>query len=69
LLLEDARRPYSEQAEAVELSPSAVSDRVDRLRDFGVIECFTLDLNRSRLREGVRLAVTPTVAPARRRPS
>ena len=27
LLLEDARRPYSELAEAVDLSPPAVSDR------------------------------------------
>jgi DNA-binding Lrp family transcriptional regulator len=63
LLLEDARRPYSELAEAVGLSPPAVSDRVDRLREPGVIERFSLDLDRSRLREGVRLAVTVSVAP------
>jgi DNA-binding Lrp family transcriptional regulator len=63
LLLEDARRPYSELAEAVGLSPPAVSDRVDRLRDPGVVERFSLDLDRSRLREGVRLAVTVSVAP------
>jgi DNA-binding Lrp family transcriptional regulator len=58
LLLEDARRPYSELAEAVDLSPPAVSDRVDRLTELGVIERFTLDLDRSRLQEGDRLAVT-----------
>ena len=49
LLLEDARRPYSELAEAVDLSPPAVSDRVDRLVELGVIERFTLGLDRSRL--------------------
>ena len=63
LLLEDARRPYSELAETVGLSPPAVSDRVDRLRDLGVIQRFTLDLDHSRLREGVRIAVTLSVAP------
>ena len=63
LLLKDARRPYSELAEAVGLSAPAVSDRIDRLREVGVIERFTLDLDRSRLREGVRLAVTLSVSP------
>jgi DNA-binding Lrp family transcriptional regulator len=63
LLLEDARRPYSDLADAVGLSPPAVSDRVDRLRDLGVIERFTLDLDRSRLREGIRLVVTFSVTP------
>jgi DNA-binding Lrp family transcriptional regulator len=63
LLLEDARRPYSELAEAVDLSPPAVSDRVDRLTELGVIERFTLDLDRSRLQEGDRLAVTLSASP------
>jgi DNA-binding Lrp family transcriptional regulator len=63
LLLEDARRSYSELAAAVGLSPPAVSDRVDRRRDLGVIEQFTLDLDRSRLREGIRLAVELSVTP------
>jgi DNA-binding Lrp family transcriptional regulator len=65
LLLEDARRPYSELADAVGLSPPAVSDRIDRLRELGVIQRFTLDLDRSRLREGVRLVVTLSVSPGR----
>ena len=61
LLLADARRPYSELAEAVDLSAPAVSDRVDRLRKLGVVERFTLDLDRSRLRDGIRLIVTLSV--------
>ena len=63
LLLADARRPYSELAEEVGLSPPAVSDRVDRLRELGVIERFTLDLDRSRLQAGTRLLVTLEVEP------
>jgi len=53
LLLEDARRPYSDIADAVDLSAPAVSDRVERLGEIGLIERFTLDLDRSMLREGV----------------
>ena len=63
LLLEDARRPYSELAEAVDLSPPAVSDRVDRLQELGVIERFTLGLDRSRLADDLRLGVTLEVSP------
>ncbi len=63
LLLTDARRPYSELAEAVGLSAPAVSDRIDRLRDLGVIDRFTLDLDRSQLREGTPLVVTLEVTP------
>ncbi|WP_114579476.1 AsnC family transcriptional regulator [Saliphagus sp. LR7] len=37
LLLEDARRSYREIADEVGLSPPTVSNRVDRLRDLGVI--------------------------------
>jgi len=57
LLLEDARRPYADLAEHVDLSPPAVSDRVDRLRELGVVRRFTVDLDRSRLREGVDVLV------------
>ena len=63
LLLEDARRPYSELAEAVDLSPPAVSDRVDRLQELGIIEQFTLRLDRSRLADDLRLGVTLEVSP------
>jgi len=57
LLLEDARRPYSDIAEQVDLSAPAVSDRVERLEDVGLIRRFTLDVDRSMLREGVSVLV------------
>jgi DNA-binding Lrp family transcriptional regulator len=63
LLLEDARRPYADIADHVDLSPPAVSDRVERLRDLGVIRRFTLDLDRSRLRDGVDVLVSLSVEP------
>ena len=53
LLMADARRPWADIAEAVDLSPPAVSDRVDRLEEAGVIRRFTLDIDRSQLRDGV----------------
>lgn len=65
LLLDDARRPYSELADRVELSPPAVSDRVDRLRELGIIRRFTVEIDRSKLQEGTRLAVTLDVTPGR----
>jgi DNA-binding Lrp family transcriptional regulator len=58
LLLEDGRASYADLAEAVGLSPPAVSDRIDRLSELGVIERFTVDVDRSALRGGVRVAVT-----------
>ncbi len=58
LLLEDGRRPYREIADVVDLSPPAVSDRVDRLREIGLIRRFTVDLDRSLLQEGVSVLVT-----------
>jgi len=58
LLVENARRPYSDIADEVDLSPPAVSDRIERLRESGVIRRFTLDLDRSQLRAGVPVLVT-----------
>ncbi len=63
LLVEDARRPYSDIAGAVDLSPPAVRDRIERLREVGVIRRFTVDVDRSLLRAGVPVLVTVTVAP------
>jgi DNA-binding Lrp family transcriptional regulator len=57
LLVADARRPYADIGEQVELSGPAVSDRVARLREMGVIRRFTADLDRSLLREGVGLLI------------
>lgn len=65
LLLEDARRPWADIAEHVDLSPPAVSDRVERLRELGVVGRFTVDLDRSRLREGTDVLVELSAAPAR----
>lgn len=62
LLLSDARRPYSDIADDVGLSAPAVSARVDRLREMGVIKRFTLDIDRSQLRSGIAVLVTLDVA-------
>ena len=58
MLLADGRAPYSEIAEAVGLSAPAVSDRIDRLREIGLLRQFTVDLDRSMLREGQSLLLT-----------
>ena len=58
LLLSDARRPYSEIAETVGLSAPAVSDRVARLEEAGVINRFTVDIDRSQLRSGIPVLLT-----------
>lgn len=66
LLLADARRPYREIADAVGLSPPAVSDRVARLEDVGIIRRFTIDIDRSQLSEGIPVLITIDVADANR---
>ena len=63
LLLEDGRRPWADIAEHVDLSPPAVADRVESLREVGVVRGFTVDLDRSRLREGVEVLVELTTEP------
>lgn len=64
LLVEDARRPYSDIAEAVDLSAPAVRDRIDRLREVGIVRRFTVDVDRSQLRSGVPVLVDIAVAPS-----
>lgn len=63
ILAADARTPYSDIADAVDRSPPTVSDRIDRLRELGVIRRFTVDLARDALDAGtpvfVELAVDP----------
>ncbi|QLG49902.1 AsnC family transcriptional regulator [Natrinema halophilum] len=61
LLGDDARRPYSDIAEEVGLSGPAVSDRVRRLEDAGVIEGFTVNVDQSQLRAGVPVFVRVSV--------
>ncbi|MFC7077629.1 AsnC family transcriptional regulator [Haloarcula halophila] len=65
LLLSDARRPYSDIAEQVGLSAPAVSDRVDRLHEMGIIRGFTVDIDRSLLRSGVPVLINIDAAPGR----
>lgn len=64
LLVEDGRRPYREIADEVGLSAPAVSDRVQRLVDQGVVRRFTVALDRDQLREGTPVLVTLRVDPA-----
>lgn len=63
LLLEDGRRSYSEIGDAVSLSGPAVSDRIERLRERGIVRGFTVDVDRSVLEEGAPLLLTLDVAP------
>lgn len=62
LLMSNARRPYSDIADAVGLSAPAVSDRVAKLQERGVINRFTLDVDRSQLRGGIPVLITLDVA-------
>jgi Lrp/AsnC family leucine-responsive transcriptional regulator len=63
MLSENARASYSEIGEAVDLSAPAVSDRVTRLEEAGVIQGFTLDVDHSQLQGGVPLLVEVRVSP------
>lgn len=63
LLVEDGRRPYSDIAERVDLSPPAVSDRIARLQEWGIVRRFTADVDRSKLRDGVSVLVTLDLEP------
>lgn len=63
LLVEDARRPYSEIADRVNVSPPTVSDRVERLAELGVINRFTIDIDRSLISTGVPVLVELELAP------
>ena len=57
MLAADGRRAYSDIGEAVDLSAPAVSDRVSRLRESGVIRRFTVDVDRSALRAGTPVLI------------
>lgn len=65
MLGEDARRPFSEIADEVDLSGPAVSDRVSRLEETGVINGFTVDVDRSQLQAGVPVFVQLTTESAK----
>jgi DNA-binding Lrp family transcriptional regulator len=63
LLVEDARRPYSEIADRVNVSPPTVSDRVERLADLGIINRFTIDIDQSLVSKGVPVLVELELPP------
>lgn len=63
LLLEDGRRPYSDLADHVDLSPPAVADRISRLESLGVVRRFTVDVDTSKLYDGVGVLVDLVVRP------
>lgn len=60
LLGENARRPFSDIGEVVGLSGPAVSDRVTRLEEAGIINRFTVDVDRSQLHAGIPVFVQVT---------
>ena len=63
MLIDDGRRSYSDIAEQVDLSAPAVSDRVDRLQELGVLRRFTVDIDRDMLRGGTAALVTVQARP------
>lgn len=63
LLVDEGRRPYSDIADEVGLSPPTVSDRIDRLQEAGVIRQFTVDLDRSKLSGGIPVLVEVAFEP------
>jgi DNA-binding Lrp family transcriptional regulator len=56
-LAADGRRAFSDIGEEVGLSGPAVSARVERLREAGVVRRFTVDIDRSTLDDGVSVLV------------
>ncbi|MFC6955027.1 AsnC family transcriptional regulator [Halorubellus litoreus] len=66
LLADDARRAYSDIGDVVGRSGPAVSERVRKLEEAGVLRGFTVDVDRSQLRDGVQVLVDVTVASGRR---
>lgn len=64
LLLEDSRRSFRGIAEEVNLSPPTVSNRVERLRELGVVRRFTLELDRTLLSGADETLVVVETSPA-----
>ena len=65
LLSEDARRTYNEISSAVDLSPPAVSDRINRLKEQGVIRRFTIDIDHERVGGGTNVLMILDAVPNR----
>jgi DNA-binding Lrp family transcriptional regulator len=65
LLIEDANRSYREIGEAVDLTAPSVSDRVERLRELGVLERFTVAVDQSMFAKGEARLVDVQVEPGK----
>lgn len=63
LLAKNSRQSYSDIGEQVGLSGPAVSNRVQRLQESGIIQQFTINVDRSQLRAGVPILVTVALHP------
>lgn len=63
LLATNARQSYSDIGQQVGLSGPAVSNRVQRLQNSGIIQQFTVNIDRSQLRAGIPILVTVTLHP------
>lgn len=63
LLSENARRPYSDLADAVDLSAPAVANRIERLQDQGIITQFTIDIDRRKLQQRTPVMIELEVHP------
>lgn len=63
MLMKNARYSYREIADEVNRSPPTVSDRIGHLKEIGVIERFTLDINRAMLVEGPTVLVELDIKP------
>jgi len=63
LLVGNARRPYSEIADRVGVSPPTVSDRIDRLQELGVVRRFTVDVDRETLDNGIEVLIEVATEP------
>ena len=57
ILNNNARQPYSKIGDQVGLSGPAVSDRVNRLREADIINTFTININRSKIRGGTTVLI------------
>jgi DNA-binding Lrp family transcriptional regulator len=68
LLMEDARRSYTDIGEQVGLSPPSVSKRVSHLQQLGVIQDFTLNIDRSMLTTGDAVLIEIEAKPGKEEP-
>lgn len=63
LLVENGRRSFKGIGDEVDLSATAVSDRIDRLTEQGIIRRFTVDLDRTKLEGRTPILVEITATP------